>query len=167
MGWRPTSSTRTSSWPPASRDPSGSGRPGSRRKETTVYRTEDVLATLGMIRQHKLDVRTVTMGVDLQPCASPDLPSLCERIRDRLLSYAGRLRAVCREVEGRYGIPIVNRRIAVSPIASVAAAHTAEGYLAVAATLDAVAAEGQGDPGGGVSPPGPKGGADGGPGAIQ
>ena len=45
-----------------------------------MYRTEDVLATLGMIRQHKLDVRTVTMGVDLHPCASPDLSALCGRI---------------------------------------------------------------------------------------
>ena len=106
-----------------------------------MYRTEDVLATLGMVRQHKLDVRTVTMGIDLHPCASPDLSVLCARIRRRLLSYAGRLRAVCREVEGRYGIPIVNRRIAVSPIATVAAGHSAEGYLAVARTLDAVAEE--------------------------
>src|SRR5580704_18307482 len=110
-------------------------------EELPLHRTEDVLSTLGMVRQHKLDVRTVTMGVDLQPCAAPDLAALCARIRERLIRYAGRLRAVCREVEGRYGIPIVNRRIAVSPIASVAAAHTAEGYLAVASTLDAVAAE--------------------------
>ncbi len=106
-----------------------------------MYRTEDVLATLGMIRQHKLDVRTVTMGVDLLACASPDLTVLCGRIRERLLHYAGRLRAVCQEVEARYGIPIVNRRLAVSPIAMVAAAQPAEGYLAVARTLDAVAAE--------------------------
>jgi uncharacterized protein (UPF0210 family) len=94
-----------------------------------------------MVRQHKLDVRTVTMGVDLQTCASPNLKDLCTRVRDRLLGFAGRLAAVCREVEGRYGIPIVNRRLAVSPIASVAAAHTAEGYLELARTLDAVAAE--------------------------
>ncbi len=106
-----------------------------------MYRTEDVIATLGMIRQHKLDVRTVTMGIDLHACASPDLSVLCGRVRERLLHFAGRLRAVCKEVEGRYGIPIVNRRIAVSPIASVAAAHTAEGYLILARTLDAVAAE--------------------------
>ena len=106
-----------------------------------MYRTEDVLATLGMIRQHKLDVRTVTMGIDLSPCASPDLPTLCKLIRERLLTFASRLRAVCQEVEGRYGIPIVNRRIAVSPVASVAAGHDAEGILAVARTLDEVAAE--------------------------
>ncbi len=106
-----------------------------------MYRTEDVLATLGMVRQHKLDVRTVTMGVDLSPCASPNPIVLCDRIRDRLLKYAGRLRSVCREVEGRYGIPIVNRRIAVSPIAIVAAGHSAEGYIDVARTLDKVAAE--------------------------
>ncbi len=106
-----------------------------------MYRTEDVLATLGMVRHHKLDVRTVTMGVDLAPCASPNPIVLCDRIRDRLLKYAGQLRAVCRDVEGRYGIPIVNRRLAVSPISSVAAGHTSEGLLAVARTLDEVAAE--------------------------
>src|SRR4029077_1459454 len=104
-------------------------------------RTEDVLATLGMIHQHKLDVRTVTMGVDLQSCASPDLTVLCNRVRERLLHFAGRMRAVCEDVEGRYGIPIVNRRIAVSPIASVAAGPEPEGYLAVARTLDSVAEE--------------------------
>ena len=106
-----------------------------------MYRTEDVLSTLGMIRQHKLDVRTVTMGIDLHSCASPDVNELCTRVRERLLRCAGRLSTVCREVEQRYGIPIVNRRIAVSPVASVAAAHTAEGYVALAKTLDAVAAE--------------------------
>ena len=116
-----------------------------------MHRTEDVLSTLGMIRQHKLDVRTVTMGIDLHGCASPDLDTLCGRIRERLVRYAGRLSAVCREVEARYGIPIVNRRIAVSPIASVAAAHSAEGFLAVAHTLDAVAAEVEVDLVGGFS----------------
>ncbi|MDX2036216.1 MAG: PFL family protein [Isosphaeraceae bacterium] len=106
-----------------------------------MYRTEDVLSTLGMVRQHKLDVRTVTMGIDLLPCASPDLGTLQLRIRERLLRFAGRLRAVCEEVESRYGIPIVNRRIAVTPIARVAASQSAEGYLAVAKTLDEVAGE--------------------------
>jgi hypothetical protein len=94
-----------------------------------------------MVRQHKLDVRTVTMGIDLAPCASPNPLVLCDRIRDRILKYAGRLREVCRDVEARYGFPIVNRRIAVSPIASVAAGHSIEGMLAVARTLDAVAEE--------------------------
>jgi uncharacterized protein len=106
-----------------------------------LHRTEDVLATLSMIRQHKLDVRTVTMGIDLAPCASPDVTVLCDRIRERLIHYAGRLRAVCRDVESRYGIPIVNRRIAVSPIGRIAAGLRTEGLLTVARTLDAVAAE--------------------------
>ncbi|QDV34250.1 PFL family protein [Tautonia plasticadhaerens] len=106
-----------------------------------MYRTEDVLATLGMVRHYKLDVRTVTMGIDLHSCASPDVATLCDRVRHRLIHYAGRLREVCQEVQGRYGIPIVNRRIAVSPIASVAAGHDAEGLLAVARAMDATAAE--------------------------
>ena len=50
-----------------------------------MHRTEDVLATLSMIRQHKLDVRTVTMGIDLAPCASPDAATLCDRVRERLV----------------------------------------------------------------------------------
>jgi uncharacterized protein (UPF0210 family) len=104
-----------------------------------------------MIRQHKLDVRTVTMGVDLQSCASPDLSVLCNRVRARILQFAGRLRAVCSDVEGRYGIPIVNRRIAVSPIAMVAAAHNAEGYVTLARALDDVAAEVEVDLVGGFS----------------
>ena len=106
-----------------------------------MYRTEDVMATLGMVRSHKLDVRTVTMGIDLHGCASPNIEEFCGLIRQRLVRFAGRLKAVCLEVEGRYGIPIVNRRIAVSPIAGVAACHSAEGYLAVARTLDEVAEE--------------------------
>lgn len=106
-----------------------------------MHRTEDVLATLSMIRQYKLDVRTVTMGIDLAPCAAPNLTTLCDRIRERLCHYAGRLRAVCLEVEGRYGIPIVNRRIAVSPIGWVAAGQRADGFLTIARTLDEVAAE--------------------------
>jgi len=114
-------------------------------------RTEDVLATLSMVRQYKLDVRTVTMGVDLAPCSSPDSTVLCSRIRERLTHYAGRLRAVCRDVEGRYGIPIVNRRIAVSPIGRVAAGLKTEGLLAVARTLDEVAAEVEVDLVGGFS----------------
>ena len=106
-----------------------------------MYRTEDVLATLGMVRSYKLDVRTVTMGLDLHPCASPDPQVLCDQIRARMIKYAGRLREVCMEVEARYGIPIVNRRVAVSPIAGVAAGHSTEGILAVARTLDSVAEE--------------------------
>lgn len=106
-----------------------------------MYRTEDVLATLGMIRQHKLDVRTVTMGIDLSSCASPDLDQLCTLVRARILHFAGKLRMVCEDVEQRYGIPVVNRRIAVSPVAGVASAHDAEGYLELARTLDAVAEE--------------------------
>src|SRR5262249_32755327 len=73
------------------------------------------------------------------------------------LQYAGRLRQVCREVELRYGIPIVNRRIAVSPVAGVASAHGAEGLVELARALDAVAEEVGVDLVGGVSAQGQKG----------
>lgn len=106
-----------------------------------MYRTEDVLATLEMTRQHKLDVRTITLGIELRSCSSPDIDTLCARIRARILRTAAKMKDVCTEVEARYGIPIVNRRISVTPIAEVAAGHDAEGFLAVARTLDEVVAE--------------------------
>lgn len=106
-----------------------------------MYRTEDVLATLEMTRQHKLDVRTVTLGIDLRSCSSPDLDILCARIRARILRVASKMKDVCGEVENRYGIPIVNRRIAVTPIAEVASSHDYDGFVAVAHTLDEVVAE--------------------------
>ena len=69
-------------------------------KETPLYRTEDVLATLGMIRQHKLDVRTVTMGIDLSSCASPTFGGIVRPDREPAAAYAGRLGAVCRGGRG-------------------------------------------------------------------
>ncbi len=104
-----------------------------------MIRTEDVMATLGMVRRHKLDVRTVTLGIDLTGCASADASTFCKAARERILQLAGRLPEVCREVETRYGIPIVNRRIAVSPIGLVAPCRTTEDYLRVARMLDETA----------------------------
>ena len=106
-----------------------------------MYRSEDVLATLEMTRQHKLDVRTVTLGIDLRACAAPDPDVMCARIRARILRTAARMKEVCTEVENRYGITIVNRRIAVTPIAEVASGHDYAGFVAVARTLDEVVAE--------------------------
>ncbi|MFM1802284.1 MAG: hypothetical protein RJA81_1636, partial [Planctomycetota bacterium] len=94
-----------------------------------------------MTRQHKLDVRTVTLGIDLRSCSSPDPDVLCARIRARILRVASKMKEVCQEVENRYGIPIVNRRIAVTPISEVASALDYEGFVAVARELDEVVAE--------------------------
>lgn len=104
-------------------------------------RTEDILSTVRMVQEENLDVRTITMGINLAGCADRDLSRLCACIHDRIVSQAEGLAETCATVSSRYGIPIVNRRLAVTPIARVAEGHGAEGMLQVAKTLDAAAAK--------------------------
>ena len=103
-------------------------------------RTEDILSTLQMVKQENLDVRTITMGINLAACADRDLGRLCDNIYDTITTTAADLSDTCKMVAGRYGVPIVNRRLSVSPIARVAAGHSVEGMIEVAKTLDRAAA---------------------------
>lgn len=106
-----------------------------------MVRTEDILATIRMIHEENFDVRTVTMGISLLDCRSDDINALCRRIYERILSRAARLRDACEALTAKYGVPIVNRRIAVTPISIVAAGHTHDGFLRVAHALDDAARE--------------------------
>ena len=101
----------------------------------------EILSTLDMLRHEHLDVRTVTLGVNLFDCARHDPAGACRAIRAKILGKAENLVAVCDEVGGKYGIPVVNKRIAVSPVAAVAAPLGADGMRAVARTLDETAEE--------------------------
>ncbi len=102
---------------------------------------EHILATVRMLQEEHLDVRAVTLGVDLCDCADRDARRMCRLIRDKLLRKAGSMVNVCEQVSRKYGIPVVNRRLAVSPVANVAAGHGPEEMLQVAHALDAAAAE--------------------------
>jgi uncharacterized protein (UPF0210 family) len=99
----------------------------------------EVLSTLSMIKNENLDVRTVTLGVSLLDCASHDLSRFLDTIYTRITTLARGLVAACDEVGERYGIPVVNKRISVSPIAVVAAPFDARGMVEVAKTLDQAA----------------------------
>ncbi len=99
----------------------------------------EVLATLEMLRSENLDVRTVTLGVSLFDCASEDPGRFVERVRAKLTRLAGNLVDVCDEVGLGYGIPIVNKRISVSPVAVAAGGFSAEQMVAVAEGLDDIA----------------------------
>ena len=81
----------------------------------------EVIETLKMIQEEKLDIRTITMGISLRDCADGSVKKSCGRIRDKIGRLAGRLAAVGDEIEESYGVPIINKRIAVTPIALVAA----------------------------------------------
>ena len=106
-----------------------------------MLRSEDIMSTIRMFQKEHLDVRTVTMGLNLLDCAGPDIDQLCRKIHRKIVSHAGRLVAVCDEVSSRYGIPVVNRRLAVTPISAVAAAHGAAGFMQVAEAMDKAAAD--------------------------
>ena len=99
----------------------------------------EVLSTLSMIKNEHLDVRTVTLGISLLDCASHDLSRFTDAIYTRITTMAKDLVAICDEVGDRFGIPVVNKRISVSPIAVAAAPFDSKGMVAVAKTLDQAA----------------------------
>jgi len=101
----------------------------------------EILSTLEMLKNEHLDVRTVTLGVNLLDCASHDLVKLKNKIHTRISHFAGNLVSVCNQIGEKYGIPVVNKRIAVSPIAVVGAAMSSSQLVDVARILDEVAAE--------------------------
>jgi uncharacterized protein (UPF0210 family) len=101
----------------------------------------EVLSTLEMLRNENLDVRTVTLGISLLDCASHDLDHFREQIHSKISGLARNLVEVCDEVGDKYGIPVVNKRIAVSPIAVAAAPFSSAQLVKVAQTLDGIAKE--------------------------
>ena len=82
----------------------------------------EIMQTIQMIDQQHLDVRTITMGISLLSCARSDPKAACDAIYDKITRYAEKLVATGEAIEAEFGIPIVNKRISVTPIALVAAA---------------------------------------------
>jgi uncharacterized protein (UPF0210 family) len=80
------------------------------------------METINMISEENLDIRTVTMGISLLDCADSDADKACEKIYNKITRLAGNLVKVGEDIEKEYGIPIINKRISVTPIAMVAAA---------------------------------------------
>ena len=103
----------------------------------------EVNETNQMIEQEKLDVRTITMGISLLDCCDGDLKALNEKIYEKITRLAKNLVSVGRDIEREYGIPIVNKRISVTPIALVGAAacHRPEDFAQIAGVLDRAAKE--------------------------
>jgi uncharacterized protein len=99
----------------------------------------EILSTLEMLKNEHLDVRTVTLGISLFDCADQDHERFMQRIHDKICRMAQDLVRVCDEVGMQYGIPVVNKRIAVSPIAVAACAFSAFQMVAIAKTLDETA----------------------------
>lgn len=104
-----------------------------------LINSSEILQTIEMIDQQHLDVRTVTMGINLLDCADRDISVCCQRVYDKICSKAEKLVETGCAIEREFGIPIVNKRISVSPISLVAASCAAEDYTPLALTLDKAA----------------------------
>lgn len=102
---------------------------------------QDILETNRMIAENKLDVRTITLGISLRDCGDPDVKAFCRNIYDKITRTAQRLVRTGEDIEAEYGIPIINKRISVTPIAIAAESCRTESYLAVAEAMDAAAKE--------------------------
>ena len=100
---------------------------------------KDILKTQHMIDEQHLDIRTITMGISLLDCCDPSLQVCCDKIYAKITHCAKNLVQVGEDIEKEFGIPIVNKRISVTPIALVAAACNCDSYVEIAKTLDKAA----------------------------
>ena len=106
-----------------------------------MFIPSEINETIRMIQEENLDIRTITMGISLRDCISRDPKDGRRRIYDKITKYGKDLVSTARQIEKEYGIPIVNTRISVTPIALIAESAETENYLGFAETLDAAAGE--------------------------
>jgi uncharacterized protein len=103
--------------------------------------TKEIIETIRMIEKYKLDVRTITMGISLRDCCDPDLDAFCHKIYDKITKQAKSLVEVGEDIAAEFGVPIVNKRISVTPIAVVAESCRTDTLVPVAEALDRAAQE--------------------------
>lgn len=103
-----------------------------------MVNTQDIMETITMIQEENLDIRTITMGISLIDCADSDIDKSCEKIYDKIYRYAKDLVSTGEKIEKKYGIPIVNKRISVTPISMLVGVSGGD-PVKYAKTLDRVA----------------------------
>ena len=100
---------------------------------------QNIFDTIAMVDKQHLDIRTITMGISLLDCADEDMDRCCGKIYDKICSRAEKLVQTGCDIESEFGIPIVNKRISVTPIAIAGAACKSEDFVPLALTLDRAA----------------------------
>ena len=106
-----------------------------------MLRTDEILSTIAMLHAEHLDVRTVTLALNVEDCAAPNVDHLCRKLRQKILSSASRLVEICNRVGAKYAIPVTNKRLAISPASTLLAGHGRQAAVQVAKTLDQAAAD--------------------------
>ena len=100
---------------------------------------DDVFETINMIKEENLDIRTITMGISLYDCAGDDIDTVCDRIYEKITTKARDLVKVGCEIEKEDGIPIINKRVSVTPVSLIGGRYTKDDYVKIAQTLDRAA----------------------------
>ena len=104
-----------------------------------MINTKDILETINMVKEENLDIRTVTMGISLLDCASDDPKKTAERVYDKITRSAGRLVPTAEQIEKEYGIPIINKRVSVTPVSLIGGVYSSDDYVEIARALDRAA----------------------------
>ena len=104
-----------------------------------MINTGEILQTIEMIDQQHLDIRTITMGISIRDCVHPDLDTCCRKIYDKITRQAENLVRTGEEIEQEFGIPIVNKRISVTPVAIACEGCQTQDYAPIALALDRAA----------------------------
>ena len=102
----------------------------------TIFDENLILETINMIKLHNFDIRTVTLTISLRDCLSEDINVVCDKIKYKLDKHASNLVNYANEIENDYSIPIVNKRIAVTPISLIGESCREKDYVKIARTLD-------------------------------
>ncbi len=106
-----------------------------------MIRSDQILKTVEMIQKENLDVRAVTMGISLLDCRSSDAVGTAQNIEDKIKRMAGNFVSTCEQVGRKYGVPVVNKRISVTPVAHIGAGFDRDEFVLLAKALDKAAAE--------------------------
>jgi uncharacterized protein (UPF0210 family) len=96
---------------------------------------QEIAETRGMVSEHNLDIRTITMGISLMGCADENLERMCTKVYDHVTRTAEHLVETAESLEREYGIPIVNKRVSVTPVAQIASACPDEDLVPLAHAL--------------------------------
>lgn len=107
----------------------------------SIINVSDILQTVSMIESQHLDIRTITMGISLLDCGDPDIDRCCEKIYEKITKKAKNLVKTGEDIEHEYGVPVVHKRISVTPAALIGGAFTSDDYVKIAVTLDRAARE--------------------------
>ena len=106
----------------------------------SMLNINDILETINMVREENLDIRTITMGISLLDCISDDESRFCINIYDKITKSAEHLVKVAEDIEKEYGIPIIHKRVSVTPISIAGGALSSSGFIKAAKALDKAAA---------------------------